>query len=167
MSRSATRTGPGISREPDMTATAAMLDGREDAALFGRGKGKARAPNRRPETGVQIAIIRRVTFHGIVCVHVKNEGVRSMFGHVAAKREGMLPGFPDLVAMQSPGRVAFLEVKEPNWKPPTAKAKGKDAQHYRRQCDAHDMLRRLGFWAGFVTDQDMAVAALREAGFKC
>jgi len=142
------------------------MKGDEDHRLMGRAKAK-RASRGRPESAVQIAIIRRVIFHGIVCVHVKNEGARSVFGHLAAKREGLLPGFPDLVAMQSPGRVAFLECKEPGWVPPSDKAKGAGAIHYRRQCDAHAMLRRLGFWAGFVTSQDQAVEGLREAGFRC
>lgn len=145
-----------------MSATAAMLAGEEDAALFGR-KRRRRVS---PEQAVQRAIIRRLMFHGVVCVHVKNEAARSMIGHIEAKKDGLLPGFVDLIAMQAPGRVAFPECKEPGWKPPGPDAKGKAAQHYRRQCSAHAMLRRLGFVAGFVTSQEEAIALLREAGFR-
>lgn len=146
-----------------MSATADMIDGLEDAALFGRGKKRRRSTN--PERAVQRAIIRRVAFHGIVCVHIKNEAARSMLGHINAKMDGLLPGFPDLIAMQAPGRVAFPECKEPGWKPPGPNAKGKDAQHYQRQCEVHAMLRRLGFVAGFVTSQEEAIALMREARF--
>lgn len=118
-----------------------------------------------PEAGVQMAIIRRVSFYGVVCVHVKNEGKQSVGGRMRAKRAGVLAGFPDLICMQAPNRVAFLEVKESTWKPPSDRAKGEKAMHYRRQCDAHDMLRRLGFTAAFVTSQDQAVDVLKSAGF--
>lgn len=143
--------------------------GAEDQALFGRkrrGKRAAKAPIA-TETGLQISIISRLAFHGIVCVHIKNERKQSIAAGRAMKKAGVLPGMTDLVALQGDRRAAFLEIKRPGWKPPGPDAKGEGAQHYRRQCEVHDMLRRLGFWAGFVTSQDEAVAALREAGFKC
>ena len=148
--------------------------GDEDALLervaWVPGKAKragARRITARPEQGVQSAIVRRLAYHGIVCAAVTNEGKRSVLAGAKAKGAGLIRGFPDLVAMQPPGRVAFLEVKEPRWKPPGPKAKGAAALHYRRQCEAHDMLRRLGFVAGFVTSQEEAIALLKEAGFKC
>ena len=129
---------------------------------------KRAVPKKRgaPEAAIQRAIRKRLMFHGIVFVHVKNEGARSMFGHVAAKADGMLPGFVDGIALQSPGRVAFLEVKPEGWTPPSDSAKGQKAQHWRRQRDIHEMLRRMGFHCEVVTSQDEAVEALRAAGFR-
>jgi len=148
--------------------------GEEDAMLervaWVPGKVKrtsTRRINERPEQGVQSAIVRRVAIHGIVCAAVTNEGKRSILAGAKAKGAGLIRGFPDLIAMQSPGRVAYLEVKPPGWKPPGPKAMGDAAQHYRAQCDCHDMLRRLGFVAGFVTSQEEAIALLEEAGFRC
>lgn len=151
---------------------AAAMFGEEDALIervaWVPGKAKTkRRPNSRPEDAVQMAIIQRLAFHGIVCAAVRNEGKRSTIGGHMAKKSGLIGGFPDLVVMQPMGRIAFLECKPPNWKPPGEKAKGDAAQHYRRQCDVHDMLRRLGFVVGFVTSQDEACDALRAAGFKC
>lgn len=131
-----------------MSATAAILAGEEDAVLFGRGKKRAR-----PEAAIQSAIKQRLIYHGIVCVAVPNEGKRSVIAGRAMKNTGMVQGFPDIVALQSPGRIAFLEVKA---------AKGRTSP---AQDDCHAMLRRLGHFVSVVRSQDEAVAALREAGF--
>jgi len=148
----------------------AAMFGEEDALIervtWVPGKAKSRRISARPEQGVQSAIVRRVAIHGIVCAAVTNEGKRSALAGMEAKGAGLIRGFPDLIAMQAPGRVAYLEVKAPGWKPPGAAAKGDAAQHYRAQCACHDMLRRLGFAVGFVTSQDEAIDALRIAGFR-
>lgn len=149
---------------------ASVMFGEEDAMLervaWVPGKGKARRITSRPEQGVQSAIVRRVAYHGIVCAAVTNEGKRSTLAGTKAKGAGLIRGFPDLIAMQPPGRVAYIEVKAPGWKPPGPSANGDAAQHYRAQRDCHDMLRRLGFVAGFATSQEEAIALLKEAGFR-
>lgn len=144
---------------------APAMFGEEDHLFVPRAK--KRRISSRPEQAVQMAIIRRVSFYGIVCAAVTNEGKRSTLAGLKAKQAGLIRGFPDIIAMQAPGRIAYLECKEPKWKPPSDDAKGEKAAHYRAQVECHDMLRRLGFFAGFVTSQDEAVSLLRQAGFKC
>lgn len=139
-----------------MSATADMLHGLEDAALFGRRKAK-RAPTKRgrPEDAVQIAIKNRLALYGIVCHHSPNEGKRSVAEIMRLKRVGTIFGWPDLDCMQAPGRIAYLETKTPT------------GSLQQNQKDCHAMLRRMGFFVAVALDQDEAVAALREAGFKC
>ena len=140
--------------------------GEEDHLILPRGKKrrvrKAPAPL---EDGVQMAIKGRLIFHGIACVHIKNEGKRSMFGHIAAKKAGMIAGIPDLILLRRPGVVGFLECKRPGWTPPSDDAKGEKAEHWRRQRDTHEWLRGLGFNVSVVTSQDDALAAVRAWGW--
>jgi hypothetical protein len=107
----------------------------------------------RPEAAIQRAIKTRLAFYGCLCVAVPNEGRRSALAGRAMKATGMLPGFPDLVVMQRPGRVAFLEVKAPEGRVSPA------------QAEAHETLRRLGFNVTVVRSHDEAVEALRGWGF--
>lgn len=107
-----------------------------------------------PEAAIQRAIKTRLTFHGIVCVAFPNEGRRTAAGGRRMKRQGLLPGMPDLLVMQAPGRVGFLEVKAPQGRVSEA------------QAEAHAMLRRLGFNVSVVRSHDDAVAMLQEWGFR-
>lgn len=129
-------------------ANAAMLAGEEDHFL--------RLPTRRgsPEATIQRAIIDRLRWHGILCVHIPNEGKRSAIAGRRLKADGMRPGWPDLACYQD-ARHALLEVKAPNGRLSPA------------QQECHAVLARHGFVVAVVTSQDQAVAALREAGFRC
>jgi hypothetical protein len=109
----------------------------------------------RPEAAVQMAIKRRLSLHGIVCVSIPNEGRRSAIAGRAMKATGLMPGFPDLLVMQAPARIAFLEVKAP---------KGRVSA---TQADCHLLLARLGHQVAVVRSQDEAVEALRFWGFVC
>lgn len=130
-----------------MSATADMLDGREDAALFRKRSGN-------PEAAIQRAILARLRWHGILCHHSPNEGKRAAITGKRLKGEGMRPGWPDLACYGPNGEHALLEVKAP-------KGRLSDAQ---REC--HAELARRGIAVHTVTSQDEAVAALREAGFR-
>lgn len=133
-----------------------------DAAVYGRGTETAewdgarfvRARRGRPEAGLQSAIKNRLALHGIVCVAVPNEGRRSAILGRAMKATGLLPGFPDLLVMQAPGRIAFLEVKAPAGRVSEA------------QKTCHELLNRLGFFVRVVRSQEDAIEALHQAGFK-
>lgn len=106
-----------------------------------------------PEAAVQRAIKQRLTLYGCVCVAIPNEGRRSAALGRAMKQTGLLPGIPDMLVLQRPGKAAFLEVK-------AEKGRVSPAQH-----DAHEMLRRLGHHVAVVRSQDEAVEALRGWGF--
>jgi hypothetical protein len=115
----------------------------------------ARKPRRAPgasESAIQIAIIDRLRWLGILAVSVPNEAKRSVTTAAALKARGMRAGFPDLICMAH-GRVAFLEVKT---------ATGRLSEHQRLM---HDLLRWHGMFVTVVRSQDEAVAALRGAGF--
>lgn len=131
-----------------MSATADMIDGLEDAALFRKRRGN-------PEAAIQRAILDRLRWHGILCHHSPNEGKRAAITGKRLKGEGMRPGWPDLACYGQNGEHALLEVKAP-------KGRLSDAQ---REC--HAELARRGIAVRTVTSQDEAVAALRAAGFKC
>jgi len=131
-----------------MSATAAMLAGEEDAALFGR---KRRG---NPEALIQRAIIDRLRWFDVLCHHSPNEGKRTAITGRRLKGEGMRAGWPDLACYGPNGEHALLEVKAP-------KGRLSDAQ---REC--HAELARKGQVVRVVTSQDEAVSALREAGFR-
>lgn len=107
------------------------------------------------ERAVQIAIKKRLIFHGVICIHIPNAGRRSAAAGRRLKQEGMLPGAPDIIAIGEGGKVAWLEVKRPGYSPSDVS----DNQH-----DMHDTLRRKGHFVAIVTSQDEAVEALRSAG---
>jgi len=107
----------------------------------------------RPEAAIQRAIIDRLRWHGILCVHVANEGRRTTREGRRLKGEGMRPGFPDLACYQH-GKHALLEVKAPN---------GRLSDNQRV---THAELGRHGFLVAVVTSQDEAVEALRASGFR-
>lgn len=119
--------------------------------------GKAKRKRTMPkdvEDGAQIAIINRLALYGIVCHHSPNEGRRTSWERLRLTRIGTRWGWPDLDCLQAPGRVAFLETKTPI---------GKLSD---KQIAIHQMLREMGHFVAVALDQDQAVAALREAGFK-
>lgn len=132
-----------------MTATAAILNGDEDAALFGRGR------RARPEAAIQKAIVQRLRWHGVLCHHSPNEGKRAAVTGKRLTGEGMRPGWPDLECFgQTRDERAFLEVKAPKGRLSPA------------QIECHAELTRRGQFVRVVTSQDEAVEALRSAGFR-
>lgn len=141
---------PLLSVDPD----AALLTGKSpmaewDGERFAAPQRKRRAS---PEAQIQRAIIDRLRFHGVLCVHVPNAGKRSAVSGRRLKGEGMRPGFPDLLCIQR-GRAWFLEVKAPRGRLSSA------------QVECHAELGRHAFPPTVVTSQDEAVEALRAAGF--
>jgi len=113
------------------------------------------------EDGIQISIIERLLWHGVICHHSPNEGKRdvvtlrsgrqvSLTGQ-RLKAKGMRPGWPDLDCAGN-GKMALLEVKRPG------------EQLLKSQEDCHAALARVGIRVWIVHDQDEAVAACREAG---
>jgi len=141
---------PLLSTDPDgavLRGKSAMAAWDADAARFVSRKRK------RPEAAIQIAIKNRLALYGCLCVSIPNEGKRSAIAGRAMKATGMMPGFPDLVVMQRPGRFAFLEVKAPRGRLSPAQER------------AHELLDRLGFHVAVVRSQDEAVEHLRAWGF--
>jgi hypothetical protein len=117
-------------------------------------KNRPRKPRKAPEALIQRAIIDRLRFCGVLCIHIPNAGKRSAIAGRRLKGEGMRPGWPDLACYQH-GRHALLEVKAPKGRLSPA------------QVECHAELGRHAFTVATVTSQDEAVEALRERGFKC
>jgi hypothetical protein len=108
---------------------------------------------RASERAIQIAIKNRLALHGVVALHVPNEGRRSVVAGRRLRDEGMIAGAPDLICICPDGRTAWLEVKAPG---------GRVSE---RQAEFHALLQRLGHRIAVVTDQDQAVSRLREWGY--
>ena len=129
---------------------------------------KRKAPGA-SEAMVQRAIIQRLQLSGILCVHVPNEGKRSMAGHMQAKRDGMMAGFPDLLLYAPNGRHGLLEIKRPGWKAPRAPAAGtkpSDAwKAWAARLRVYEALTGRGHPVAVVTSQDEAVAAVKRWGW--
>ncbi len=66
----------------------------------------------------QVAVVEYCDLHGIVIVHIPNEGKRSVVTGAQLKRAGMRPGFPDLFLPYSRGKYhgLFIEMKYGNGK---------------------------------------------------
>jgi len=109
-------------------------------------------PTRAPERAIQIAIRNRLALYGVVALHIPNAGRRSVVAGRRLRDEGMIAGAPDLICICPNGRTAWLEVKAPG---------GRVSD---RQAAFHAMLTRLGHRVAVVTDQEEAVARLREWG---
>lgn len=69
------------------------------------------------EKDIQRSVIAFLQAHGVTTAHVPNGsvlagGARERAMQVnALKRNGMRPGFPDLICLHSEGRVGFMEIK--------------------------------------------------------
>jgi hypothetical protein len=106
-----------------------------------------------PEAQIQRAILQRLQWLGILCVHIPNAGKRSAIAGRRLKGDGMRPGWPDLACYQH-GKHALLEVKAPKGRLSPA------------QVETHGELGRHAFTVAVVTSQDEAIEALRERGFR-
>jgi hypothetical protein len=146
-----------ISRDMPLTAEIDALGSR---------KRKAVQPS---EAMVQRAIIQRFQLSGILCVHVPNEGKRSMAGHMQAKRDGMMVGFPDLLLYAPGGRHGLLEIKKPGWKAPrepkTGTAPTSAWKAWAARLTVYEALTSRGHPVAVVTSVDEAVAAVKRWGF--
>lgn len=71
------------------------------------------------ETNEQIAVIEWCDLLNIPCVHIANEGKRSISYAVTLKKMGMRKGFPDLFIPRARGKYhgLFVEMKYGNNKP--------------------------------------------------
>ena len=129
---------------------------------------KAPAP-KVSEAMVQRAIKQRLMLNGIWCVHVPNEGNRSAAGHRQARRDGLVPGFPDLLLYKADARHGLLEVKRPGWKepqPPKAGAAPTKAwQAWLSRLGVYEALTTRGHPVAVVTSVDEAVAAVKRWGW--
>ncbi len=114
------------------------------------------------EAMVQRSIIHGLQLFGVWAVHVANEGKRSDWGHMQAKRDGMVADFPDLLLYHREGRHGLLEVKRPGWKAPKSGAAGRA---WERRVNLYDSLRSRGFPVEVVTSWDEAKAAIRAWGW--
>lgn len=135
-------------------------------ALGPRRKRKTVQPS---EAQVQRAIIQRLQLSGILSVHVPNEGKRSLNGHMQAKRDGMVVGFPDLLLYGPNGRHGLLEVKKPGWKeprPPQAGSAPSEAwKKWAARLEVYHALTSRGHPVAVVTSVDEAVAAVKRWGW--
>lgn len=111
------------------------------------------------ESPIQRAVLEylwRVLPQGSLVVHVPNGNRLAGKGAARAvskeKWLGMLPGFPDLMALLPDGQALFFEVKSPS---------GTVEAH---QADIHERLRALGFHVAVVRGIDAVTIALNEWG---
>lgn len=134
-------------------------------------KRRKRAVRAVPSEGmVQRAIIQRLQLWGILAVHVPNEGKRSLAGHMQAKRDGMMPGFPDLLLYGPGGRHGLLEVKRPGWKAPAAPRPGSAPTQawkaWAGRLGTYEALTTRGHPVAVVTSVDEAVDAVKRWGWR-
>lgn len=101
---------------------------------------------------VQFRTECRMFLPHVMIVGVPNAAKRGMAAQRQVKREGLLTGFPDLIAL-APGKVAFLEFK------------GAATMPSQAQIDCLNRLARMGWPVGVFRRADSAVAWLRRAGF--
>lgn len=113
----------------------------------------------RVESGIQRAIRMRLAALGFACVHVPNGAVlagdrlRRVKQMAALKRDGLLPGFPDLLVYGSRGRIGHIEVKAP----------GGRVTEAQQRC--REWLEGLGHCYAVCRSDDDAVAALAAWGW--
>lgn len=121
------------------------------------------------EAQVQRAIIQRFQLSGILAVHVPNEGKRSLNGHMQAKRDGMMVGFPDLLLYAPNARHGLLEVKRPGWKAPRDPRPGSKPSAawlaWTRRLEVYEALTKRGHPVAVVTSVEEAVAAVKRWGW--
>lgn len=134
-----------------MSAPASALLGDEDDVIL--------TPRRKPvqhEAAIQRSIIDALRWRGIMAIHVPNEGKRSARAGKQAKRDGMRPGWPDLLIYGPGGRHMLMEVKRPGWRP-------SDLSDNQRAT--HARLRELGHTVHVVASIDDALTIVRDAGW--
>jgi hypothetical protein len=138
-----------------------------DVAPTLRKKRKALPPL--SEAMVQRSIIQRLQLYGIFSVHCPNGGKRSDWAHMEARRNGEVPGFPDLLLYAPGGRHGLLEIKRPGWKAPRAPAAGtkpSDAwKAWGARLELYEALTSRGHPVAVVTSVDEAVAAVKRWGW--
>lgn len=112
-----------------------------------------RHADKRTELAVQIAFRNRMRIMApaVMLVAIPNEGKRSSWEAIKRNREGLYPGFPDMMALWD-GKVAFLEFK-------TGSGTLSDAQ-----IDCLNGLVRRNFVVGVFRHEDTAVEWLRDHG---
>lgn len=108
----------------------------------------------RSEVQIQSAFRGRVANYcpGVMVVAIPNGGRRGQFAMNQALREGMQPGFPDVLCFWRGGGVAAIEFKD---------AKGKCSA---AQIEWINRLREFGVPAIVSRDPDHALGFLRECG---
>ena len=110
----------------------------------------------RPETALQRSIRARLALRGFDSVAVPNGAVlrgdrldraKQM---ASLKRDGLLPGFPDLIVFADGGRIGFIEVK----------CEGKYQQDTQKRCQA--WLEGLGHKYAVCCSQEDVDETLRK-----
>jgi len=111
------------------------------------------ADDGREELRIQVAFRNRMRMLApqVLLVAIPNEGRRTTWEAMKRKREGLMPGFPDMMALWD-GKAAFLEFK---------KANGALSEV---QVDCLNNLVRRDFPVGVFRHEDTAVEWLRGHG---
>ena len=113
----------------------------------------------RAETVLQRAIRDRLALRGFVSVHVPNGAVlrgdklQRAKQMASLKRDGLMPGFPDLLVYGSQGRIGHVEVK----------TKGSYQQPSQKDCQR--WLEQLGHRYAVCRSQEDVDETLREWGW--
>jgi hypothetical protein len=113
----------------------------------------------RAETALQRLIRQYIDAAGFHSVHVPNGAVLSGDRDKRArqmnslKRDGLLPGFPDLLVYGKRGRIGHIEVKTPK------------GEHAKSQQAVQAWLEGLGHHYAVCRSVDDTVAALRRWGW--
>ena len=126
---------------------------------MGRPPSAAKKPPRN-EIAIQTLFRSRLKMRApqVKVVAILNAAKRGQYAMNQALREGMKPGFPDVMCLApgpygAPGKIAFIEFKDPRG-PLTDK-----------QAAWLDTLDAMGFPATVSRDPDHAMRFLQDAGF--
>lgn len=136
-----------------MNAWAALetpLDEPLDAAIHIDAKDKH--PDDELRRVVQFRTECRLLLPHVLLIAVPNAGKRGFAAQRQVKREGLIAGTPDLIALAR-GKVAFLEFKAGTTMPD------------QRQSDMLNRLYRMGYPVGVFRRAESAIGWLRKKGF--
>ena len=104
------------------------------------------------EAQEQEAVVQWCDLHDVPCVHVPNERKAPLATIQALKRQGMRPGFPDLIIPVPKGGYGALYIE----------MKSKTGKPTERQLAWCATLRRLGNQAYVCLGADNAIACIEQ-----
>ena len=114
--------------------------------------GKDSNPASELERQVQFRAEMRLLMPRVMLAAIPNAGKRGLAAQRQVKREGILAGLPDMIAL-APRKIAFIEFKSGRTMPSQA------------QIDCMNRLTRMGFACGVFRTSESAIAFLRREGF--
>jgi hypothetical protein len=118
-----------------------------------------------PEQQTQLAICDWLSFqHPHIFDHIikiDNEGIRSIAGHVLAKKMGLHKGASDLFIAWPTIKYygMWLEIKRDGWKGPSGK---KQKEHHEAQLNFIDRMNIKGYFAKLAVGVDEGILAISE-----